>query len=323
MPPLCLKIYKHMAHNSRQRDLVGGSSADWSLLGNSATVEGTNFIGTTDNVSLSFRANNIRYAKLFTDGQLMLSDVSTSFANSISGGFLLALQSEFGSPLSANILQRTHGTGNQGIHFFEKANGTITAPTNISLGQEAGRLTWRGYAAGAFRPMANIRVLTDSTAGNTISATSMPSEIRFEVTPNSGIVSVPRMTLKSNGNLGLGTVVPHSTLHNTGSQAFNPTIVTASLSVVNESYLICNNGATNITITLPNPSTMVGRLISISRYANSTGTITVTNLGTASIQAQLGTIGATTTIAAFGANNFWIVKFMAVTVGATSSWVRV
>lgn len=36
----------------------GGGGTGWSLLGNAGTVDGTNFIGTTDNVPLSFRVNN-------------------------------------------------------------------------------------------------------------------------------------------------------------------------------------------------------------------------------------------------------------------------
>lgn len=36
----------------------------WSLLGNAGTIDGTNFIGTTDNVPLSFRVNNIRAGKI-------------------------------------------------------------------------------------------------------------------------------------------------------------------------------------------------------------------------------------------------------------------
>ena len=38
---------------------VASSSGAWKLTGNSGTVDGTNFIGTTDNVPLSFRINNL------------------------------------------------------------------------------------------------------------------------------------------------------------------------------------------------------------------------------------------------------------------------
>jgi hypothetical protein len=43
----------------------GMSSGDaWALLGNSSTVDGTNFIGTTDNVPLNFRVNNQKAGRI-------------------------------------------------------------------------------------------------------------------------------------------------------------------------------------------------------------------------------------------------------------------
>ena len=36
------------------------NSAFWGLRGNAGTVDGTNFIGTTDNIALSFRVNNTK-----------------------------------------------------------------------------------------------------------------------------------------------------------------------------------------------------------------------------------------------------------------------
>lgn len=45
-----------------------GASSIWSLIGNAGTVAGTNFIGTTDNVSLQFRANNVQSGLIETGG---------------------------------------------------------------------------------------------------------------------------------------------------------------------------------------------------------------------------------------------------------------
>jgi hypothetical protein len=42
----------------------GGSSNAWSLIGNAGTVDGSNFIGTTDNVALNFRVNNQASGKI-------------------------------------------------------------------------------------------------------------------------------------------------------------------------------------------------------------------------------------------------------------------
>jgi len=42
----------------------GGSTTHWDLLGNASTVDGTNFIGTTDNVPLNFRINNVHAGRI-------------------------------------------------------------------------------------------------------------------------------------------------------------------------------------------------------------------------------------------------------------------
>ena len=87
--------------------------------------------------------------------------------------------------------------------------------------------------------------------------------------------------------------------------------------------VICQNGATNITLTLPDPSLYVGKIMNFTRDPASTGTITLTNSGTARIQALAGTVGATTTIAALGANENWNVRFIATNTSAGYAWLRI
>lgn len=66
--------------------------------------------------------------------------------------------------------------------------------------------------------------------------------------------------------------------------------------------IIANNGATNITITLPAITPQInGFQINVTRAATSTGTITLVGSGAAQIQALAGTVGATTTIGAHSA----------------------
>src|SRR5690349_5353510 len=48
---------------STWRQLLG-SDKGWSTTGNAGTVDGTNFLGTTDNVPLNFRVNNQRVGRL-------------------------------------------------------------------------------------------------------------------------------------------------------------------------------------------------------------------------------------------------------------------
>lgn len=90
-------------------------------------------------------------------------------------------------------------------------------------------------------------------------------------------------------------------------------VVTATGPVTgSDSFIVVQNGATNITLTFTGAFD-ANHLISISRAAGSTGTITVTpNVGT-TIQSNGGTVGASTSIPAHSATG----------VGVNSSFVLV
>ena len=49
--------------------MVGNS---WNILGNASTVDGTNFIGTTDNIPLNFRVNNQKAGRIGIVGETYL-----------------------------------------------------------------------------------------------------------------------------------------------------------------------------------------------------------------------------------------------------------
>ena len=112
------------------------------------------------------------------------------------------------------------------------------------------------------------------------------------------------------GNVRIGnTSAPTSNLQIDGSVAIGFVTVTATTTISNTvSYVICNNGATTTTLTLPSPATCSGRFICISRATGSTGTITVRG-ATGLIQSLTGTMGATTTIGAHGATGQGVGKF--------------
>jgi hypothetical protein len=58
--------------------LGAGAGSGWSLTGNSGTVDGTNFIGTTDAQPLSIRTNNLLKARITTKGQLEILNTGYS-----------------------------------------------------------------------------------------------------------------------------------------------------------------------------------------------------------------------------------------------------
>ncbi|MCP4440042.1 MAG: hypothetical protein GY810_13940 [Aureispira sp.] len=54
------------------------TASTWGLTGNAGTTSGTNFIGTTDNVALDFRTNNVIKARLTTKGQIEILNTGQS-----------------------------------------------------------------------------------------------------------------------------------------------------------------------------------------------------------------------------------------------------
>ena len=133
-----------------------------------------------------------------------------------------------------------------------------------------------------------------------------------------------RQTITNTGNVGIGTITPKSTLHVQGSQAATVTNITGTttLNETNHKVLV-SNGSTNITITLPDALTCLGREYIISRAAGSTGTITVQGTGTNIIEVLNGTTGATTSIGLHSALGGGLRhSFTAVNIAGVGVWVR-
>lgn len=81
------------------------------------------------------------------------------------------------------------------------------------------------------------------------------------------------------------------------------TITVTTALTEEDCIVVSNNGATNITVTLPPIANLInGHVVFICRGVTSTGTITI-NLGAGAtgVQALAGTVGATTSISAHGA----------------------
>ncbi len=57
---------------------------DWSLLGNTATVNGTNFLGTIDDIGLDFRTNNTIRARIENSGRIGINMVPQTWAQTSS-----------------------------------------------------------------------------------------------------------------------------------------------------------------------------------------------------------------------------------------------
>ncbi|MFA6524632.1 MAG: hypothetical protein WCT38_03960, partial [Candidatus Paceibacterota bacterium] len=101
----------------------------WGLTGNSGTVDGTNFIGTTDNIPLNFRVNNVRAGKI--DGTEANTFLGYQAGKSVtSGGKNTFLGASSGYIISS-------GYENSFFGYQAGYSNTIGAG-NVFLGYQAG-----------------------------------------------------------------------------------------------------------------------------------------------------------------------------------------
>jgi hypothetical protein len=137
-----------------------GSSSGWGLTGNAGTINGTNFIGTTDSQPLSFRTNNLLRARISTKGQLEIFNTGYSLFIGEGAGANDDLNNRanvFVGYLAgtANI----SGISNVGLGT-ESLFSNTTGNNNVALGMRALDKNISGYQ--------NIGIGTQSLYNNTI-----------------------------------------------------------------------------------------------------------------------------------------------------------
>ncbi len=107
--------------------LAPGESDDWKLTGNAGTTPGTNFLGTTDNVSLELFTNNTTRMRVENDGQVTVGY----------GATLATAGNQFSSlsPLNGNsIVGNTSGSGT-GVRGISTLTGYGVRGDNSGTGK--------------------------------------------------------------------------------------------------------------------------------------------------------------------------------------------
>lgn len=157
---------------------TGGSFTvknQWKLVGNAGTVDGTNFVGTTDNVPLSFKVNGFLAGRIDnTNANAFLGYRAGALAsaanNSALGhGALLSLLSGGGNTAvgSQSLFNNTFGNNNTSIGFNSLQN-TTTGASNTVVGYNSGL----GITTGNYNTIlgANVTGLSPALNNNIIIA---------------------------------------------------------------------------------------------------------------------------------------------------------
>ena len=195
---------------------TSGSSTDWHLLGNAGTNDGTDFIGTTDNVPLNFRVNNIGAGKIDNQlGNVFLG--SASGVNTISTGNTAVGYFSFNTntsginntALGANALQiSTTGNSNTAIGGGTLSNNS-TGSENVAIGQ----LALMNNTTGSQNTALGTNAFMTGTLTNT---TIIGYGATATVSNTMGLGNTAITDVKTAGTYTAGTVTYPNTLGNAG-----------------------------------------------------------------------------------------------------------
>jgi hypothetical protein len=188
--------------------LSGNTSKDWALLGNSGTSVATNFLGTTDNVDLEFRVNNIR------SGLIDIANYQTFYGyaagqNTTAAGILNSFYGyEAGNGNTSGISNTGIGynaiiantTGNYNTAMGVQTLATATGSNNTALGVNSGysissgnNNTALGYYAmnnaGASVLSGSYNTAIGNSAGSTLTTGSYNSALGYLANSSAGTYS--------------------------------------------------------------------------------------------------------------------------------------
>ena len=225
---------------------VPGITNDWSLTGNTGTVNGTNFIGTTDNQALDVRTNNIIRTRITNKGQIE----TLNTGNSVFVGEGAGESDDLSDNNNVNIgyqagASNITGTSNVGIGYQALQNGTaseITAIGNRALqNNTATRNTAIGYDA--------MKTTTTGADNTAVGYTSLNNNITGFQNVGIGVNTLFRNTTGSqNTTTGTFSLSDNTTgIRNTanGYFALNDNITGSDNTGIGGRSLMLNNTGSN------------------------------------------------------------------------------
>jgi hypothetical protein len=169
--------------NNGTGTLSWAASSGWNVTGNAGTVDGTNFIGTTDNVPLNFRVFNQRAGRIEVASATANSFYGYRSGNVNTGNFNTAIGYEA-------MLNNTTGRDNAAVGYRAMLNNT-TGFENAALGRLALELNTTGIANTAI----GSRALNKNTASEN---TAVGTEALFNNTTAGANTAVGVLSLAAN-----------------------------------------------------------------------------------------------------------------------------
>jgi hypothetical protein len=258
--------------------LTTSSSNAWSLVGNAGTVSGTNFIGTSDNTSLTFRTNDISHAVLDSTGNL---GVGTAVSFNATAPEKLLVNA--GATSSYNAVVAKGSVNNYFQLNINNQNAGTNASSDVVATADNGNETTNyvdlgiNSSANTSGSMGNADDAYLYTAGNNfLMGTANAGMSLIFLTGGTSETTNQRMVITGAGNVGINATAPNSTLQVTGSLGMSVTTKTANATVAAIDFtILCNNTTGPITITLPSAVGVGGRMYIIKKTSAAGNNVTV------------------------------------------------
>jgi hypothetical protein len=166
----------------------------WETTGNAGTNAGNNFVGTTDNVGLSFRTNNL--GRLYIDH---------------AGNFLFGQRPNF---ILVPPAYEFHGSGAAGLFEIHNDNGTATLTTDLIVDHRGPVISFPPTSLVGTGTALSLRAAGREMAAiqTRYEASGDKGSLRL-LTRNGGSSAQERMRINQDGFVGIGTPNPASALH--------------------------------------------------------------------------------------------------------------
>lgn len=110
-----------------------------------------------------------------------------------------------------NIISAGSSTYNRGVFKATRSKGTLASPTTVSSGDYVFSLLGAAFNGSTVAASAGIEMLVDGV----VTQNATPQRIEFQTSTSN--TRLTRMTIKSSGDVGIGTTAPAARLHIKGS----------------------------------------------------------------------------------------------------------
>lgn len=258
--------------------LAASSSNAWGLTGASGTSSGTNFIGTTDNTSLTLRTNNLSHALLDSTGNL---GIGTAVGFNAAAPEKLLVNA--GATGSYNAIVARGSVNNYFQLNINNQNAGANASSDVVATADNGNETTNYVDLGINGSANTAGVMGNAddaylytTGKNLVTGTATPGMAVIFLTGGTAEATNERLRITGTGSVGVNNSSPNSTLFVRGSLATS--IVTraagATLAATDLSTM-CNNTTGAVTMNLPTAAGITGRIYILKKTSAAGNNVTV------------------------------------------------